>query len=158
LEIKNSLLVFLSYALGLVLLGGIVIARFPLYATAWFVLYIVAGIFQGRNKMYDLCFFLVNAIIGLVLLAFTGKILLAAVSVACAYGFFVLSSASGIKKLKMKNVESKKQREQIKQIIKEVVSRAKAPELEVVSYGEDKKEEPKPKASAKPKKKAAKKK
>jgi len=157
MDIKNSLLVFLSYALGLVLLGGIVIARFPLYATAWFVFYIVAGIFQGKNKHYDLGFFLVNAIIGLVFLAVTGRVLLAAVSLACAYGFFVLSSASGLRKLKMKNIESKKQREQIKQIIKEVVGNAKAPELEVVSYSEEKKEEPKPKAAAKPKKKAKKK-
>ena len=155
MKLKNSLQIFLSYAVGAVLLGALVIARFPVYATAWFVFYIVAGIFQGKNKHYDLGFHLANAVIGLVLLAFTGRALLAAVSLASAYAFFVLATSTKIEKMEIKESESKVQREQIKKIIKEVV--AKKPELEVVSYKDEETEAKKPAKKPAQKKKPRKK-
>ncbi|MBW3012225.1 hypothetical protein KY311_03495 [Candidatus Woesearchaeota archaeon] len=160
---KSNLLVFLSYALGLILLAGLVIARFPVYTTAWFVLFIVTGVFLSKSMVYDTAFFLVHSLIGLVLFFATGSILLIGVSLLCAYGFFMSAVLPG------KIAGAGSQREKIKQIIKEVVEKKEqVPEVKVVDYSkpeakvepEQKKAEPAKKA-AKPKakkKKSAKKK
>lgn len=146
MEINRQLLVFLSYAVGLVLLGILVIAKFPVYTTALFVAYIVAGIFLGKSFSYDMIFFLASALLALLIFFAGGSVVLVGVSLVSAYGFLMLASMSN---LKLKKSEAKVQREKIKQIINEVVKGK--PEVEVVSYKDDKPKTKKAKKSAKKK-------
>jgi membrane-bound ClpP family serine protease len=122
------LYVYLSYAIGLMLLSALAIIPMGMMQTLWFVAYLVAGVFLLNQPINRIYYFLVNSVIAV--LAFIATLDLFAVIIAFVSSAGFLFSVMTLSTAKTE----KKSKAAIKKIIDEVIAEKKAePKIEV--YG-----------------------
>jgi len=126
------LLIYLAYAVGLVLLAFLVIPVMNMLPTLWFIFYLLAGIFTLHNSTHRMFYFLINVAISVLTFIVTLKLLIVFIGVVASLGFLVSVFALSKKET---SVEKK---EKIKKIIEEVVTQRKEEEAKVEVYGEKK--------------------
>jgi len=137
------LLIYLTYALGLILIALLVIPGMSILSILWFIFYLVVGIFTLHHSTRRLFYFLVNMVISVVLFLMSLKFLVVLIGMVASIGF--LLSIFALSKKESADVQKK---EKIKEIIDEIVIKKKEEEPKLEVY-ERKSEKPAEKKIAK---------